>query len=257
MADAWWSLAVRDGRAWSSGTFSKNTSSRRCVLHDTENDVGASPRGVADYMWSNVGASTGYHIILPLEAGHRPLQLRPLTGSAGGLRNNGSLRVSPNKQGTVIVQVALVCWAKDSKATVPGALGPWWGDLLTYLDSWDVPRVVFGGLPAGGGVANKMSLDTWYSPQSGWSFHATTPNPDSVHWDPGRVDPAVLFAGQGGTGDWARIDGTDDDMTDAQFAALLAEQTATRQLVETLVLEAVASRNLLEEIARSEDEPGR
>jgi len=46
-------------------------------------------------------------------------------------------------------------------------------------------------------------------------------------------------------------------MTDAQFAALLAEQTATRQLLETLVLEAVASRNLLEEIARSEDEPGR
>jgi len=41
------------------------------------------------------------------------------------------------------------------------------------------------------------------------------------------------------TGDWARIAGTDDDMTDAQFAALLAEQTATRQLLETLVLEQV------------------
>jgi len=196
MGTQWMPSATRDSRAWSRNPMSRTTSALRMIVHSTENSVGTDPMAVVNYMASNAGLSTGYHVVLPLEGGHRPVQLREFSYAAGSLYNNGSCRVSPNKEGTVLLQVAVVAYAKDNPCC--GDLGPWWPELLDCVRSWGVPDAWMGPMPPGGGQKAPMSQSQWYSPESGWLAHATAYNPGSSHWDPGKVDPARMFGGTGG-----------------------------------------------------------
>lgn len=193
MADEWASFAERDPHAWKQNPMAKNTGALRVVLHDTENDVGTNPKSIANWMANNgPKLSGGYHLLVPLTSAHKPLQLRPANVAAGSLMNNGSLARSPNKEGTRLIAVSLVCRAKDNHGTRD--LGPWWPQVIAWLRSFGVPDMIIDNrLPPGGGGLNKIPTPVWYSAQSGWCFHATAPNPNSAHWDPGQVSPAVLF----------------------------------------------------------------
>lgn len=194
MADEWAPFANRDSHAWKNNPMTKNTGALRVVLHDTENQVGTNPQSIANWMANN-GAklSGGYHLLLPLNDAHKPLQLRPANVAAGSLKNNGTLARSPNKEGTRLIAISLICYAKDDHATK--SLGPWWPQVLAWVRSLGVPDTIIGGrLPPGSGGLNKIPLNEWYSGVSGWCFHATAPNPDSAHWDCGRVDQNILFA---------------------------------------------------------------
>jgi hypothetical protein len=194
----WFPNADRSSHSWQQNSMTKNTGALRVVLHSTENSVGTDPRNVDDYMWNSAGSSTGYHLLVPLESGHRPLQLRPANVAAGSLKNNGTLARSPNKEGTRLIAISLVCYAKDNHGLT--GLGPWWGEILAWVQGFGIPNAIIDNrMPPGGGGLNKIPTSVWYSSQSGWCFHATAPNPDSTHWDPGKVDTGVLFSGQGGS----------------------------------------------------------
>lgn len=197
MADApdWAPFAERDGRAWQDYDMAKNTSALRITIHDSENSTSSSPKGVANYLWSNVGSGSGYHIIMPVvQNQYKPLQLRPARRGAAGLKNNGTLARSPNKEGTLNIQICLVSYAKDNVGLT--SFGPWWPQVLEWARSFGVPDVVVDNrLPPGNGYTNVIPTSVWYSSQGGWLFHATANNPNSTHWDPGKVDPAVLFSG--------------------------------------------------------------
>jgi hypothetical protein len=172
--------------------MSHSTAAVRVVIHTTETDPGADPMSVVDYMaTTGPRLQGGYHVVLDTTGRHTPVQLRPFDVASGSLKNNGTLNRSPNREGSVLIQVALVERAKNNPCL--RNLGPYWPELLACVRSWGVPDAWLGPLPAGGGVANKMPTQLWYSATSGWCSHATTPNPDSGHWDPGRVDPVNVF----------------------------------------------------------------
>lgn len=184
--------ADRDPRHWACYTMSGNTSSRRVVLHWTASPRTASPKSQADYMHQGTG-STGYHLIVPVDDnGYRPLQLRPAGCGAGSLKNTGDLHTSPNKQGSVLVQVAMVCTTGDDPFTK--GPGPWWPQVLDWLDGWGIPRQYV----AGDWNANRvMSTSDWYSAKSGYTAHKQVPEiPNTPRKpDPGPVNSAVMWDG--------------------------------------------------------------
>ena len=196
MPEAWMPGADRDPRDWACYTMARNTPSCRAVLHWTASPKSASPKSQADYMHQGSG-STGYHLLVPAENnGYRPLQLRPAGCGAGSLNNTGDLTTSPNKQGTVLIQVSMVCTTGDDPF-VRGA-GPWWPQVLDWLDSWGVPRQFVAGDWNADAV---MSTSQWYSAADGYTAHKQVPEVPGVvrKQDPGPVDPAVLFGGEPGT----------------------------------------------------------
>lgn len=194
MGTLWMPSADRDSRAWTRNPMSRSTGAVRCIVHTTENDPGTSPASIVTYMANHPPKlQGGYHVVMDTTGKHKPVQLRPFNVAAGSLRNNGTLARSPNKEGTVLIQVSLVARAAQNPCLRD--LGPWWPEFLACVRSFGVPDTWVGPLPAGGGVANKMPLSTWYSGTSGWASHATSPNPTSPHWDPGQVDPAHVYGG--------------------------------------------------------------
>lgn len=191
----WADWADRDGRAWTTNPMSGSTSARRVGLHWTASPRTASPKSQADYMAANAGLGTGYHLLVPIDDnGHRPLQLRPFSKAAGSFYNSGQLARSPNKEGTVGIQIAMVCTTGDDPF-VRGP-GPWWGRVLELLDSWGIPRRYVWRNWTADGV---MSTSTWYSDASGYTAHKQVPEvPGTIRKvDPGPVDDAVLWSGAG------------------------------------------------------------
>lgn len=197
MPDPWLPCAERDER-FTANAMSGNTPSLRVVVHTTENDPDhTDPRSVCDYMLSHNGASSGYHLLVPMTTGYRPVQLRGIDRKSGALRNDGAQTngVSPNAQGRILCQISLVTYARlNPLATDPG---PWWPDVLDWLDDWDVPRTWFGPA-AKPGALNPMSMSLWEGPTSGWCAHSTVPQGHNAsgHTDPGAVDPTILWEDQ-------------------------------------------------------------
>ena len=199
MGTQWMPSARRDSRAWTKNPMSRNTGSLRVIVHTTENSPGTDPKSVADYMWNNVSSSTGYHVMIDPTGKYTPVQLRPFDVAAGSLYNSGATSVSPNKQGTIEITVSMVDYAKNNAFLTYGG-GPYWQEFLDCVASWGVPLTWIGPLPPGGGGLGPMDMGLWESGQSGWCAHATVPKTHNKnsHWDPGRIDTAILFAGRGG-----------------------------------------------------------
>ena len=195
MGAEWMPGADRDPRTWACYKMARNTSSRRVVLHWTGSPKTASPKSQADYMHKGNG-NTGYHLLVPMTDRYRPLQLRPASCGAGSLLNTGDLKTSPNKQGTVLIQVAIVCTTGDDPFT--RGPGPWWPAVLDWLDGWGVPRQFVSGDWNANAV---MSTSAWYSANSGYTAHKQVPEtPGKVRKpDPGPVTPAVLWGDAGGS----------------------------------------------------------
>lgn len=193
MGADWLPEADRDGRSWTCNSMYKNTSAKRAVMHWTASSRNASPKSQADYMWNSSGGSTGYHLIVPIDDnGYRPLQLRAASCAAGSLYNSGQLARSPNREGSVNIQVSMVCTTGDDPF-VKGP-GPWWGAVLAWLDGWGIPRQFVAGDWNANAV---MSTSSWYSSTGGYTAHKQVPEvPGTVRKpDPGPVAAEVLWAG--------------------------------------------------------------
>lgn len=191
MPDPWLPGADRDHR-WTQNPMSGNTASRRVVLHTTESPPGTTdPRSVADYMLDSAGNASGYHVLMPLTDRYAPLQLRPADKAAGSLRNSGATPVSPNKQGSLLITVSAVGYARD--APFAHDPGPWWPRVLAWLRTWGVPDWWLGAVPSS--QLQPMPLSLWESGTGGWCAHSTVPavHNASSHWDPGAAHTAVVM----------------------------------------------------------------
>jgi hypothetical protein len=189
----WASWADRDGRAWTTNPMSGSTGARRVGLHWTASPATASPKSQADYMAANAGLNTGYHLLVPIiDNGYRPLQLRPFSKAAGSFYNSGQLARSPNKEGTVGIQIAMICTTGDDPFT--RGPGPWWPQVLDLLDAWGIPRqYVWHAWNA----SEVMPTSVWYSANSGYTAHKQVPEVPGVvrKPDPGPVTDSVLWSG--------------------------------------------------------------
>lgn len=194
MGERWMPGAQRDSRAWRCNSMHRNTKARRMVLHWTASPAGASPQSQADYIWRNAGAGTGYHLIFSADQRFRPLQLRPADCAAGSLLNNGSLARSPNREGTVCIQVAVIGGLGDYDEPFRGdGPGFWWPRILEWADGWDIPRSYVHGNWTQPGL---MPRSVWYSGASGYTAHRQVPETSTVRKpDPGPVDDKILWAG--------------------------------------------------------------
>ena len=187
----WMPEAERDGRAWTCNQMHRNTTARRTVLHWTASSRSASPKSQANYMWSNNGGTTGYHLLLPIDDnGHRPLQLRPASCAAGSLYNSGQLARSPNREGSTLIQISFICTTGDDPC-VKGP-GPWWPAVLDWLDEWGIPRQY---IDRNWSETRVMGTDIWYSDRGGYAGHKNTPEVPGVvrKPDPGPVTDTVLW----------------------------------------------------------------
>lgn len=188
MGAEWMPEADRDYRNWACYGMSKNTTSRRVVTHWSGSPKTFSPKSQADYMWKGNG-NTGYHLLVPMSYNYRPLQLRPASCGAGSLLNNGSLSTSPNKQGTISIQICVICTIGDDPF-VKGP-GPWWPAVLDWCKGWDIPEKYVDV----NWSANKlMTRSVWYSNSSGWTAHKQVPETNVVRKpDPGPVVDKILW----------------------------------------------------------------
>lgn len=191
MGADWMPEAERDGHGWTCNSMHRNTWARRVVLHWTASSMHSSPQSQANYMWDGgAGKSSGYHLLVPLISDYKPLQLRPASCAAGSLYNSGRLARSPNREGTVLIQISMVCTTGDDPFT--RGPGPWWPAVLAWLDGWQIPRQY---VDRAWNDERVMGTDVWYSMIDGWTAHKQVPEiPGTVRKpDPGPVTDSVLW----------------------------------------------------------------
>jgi hypothetical protein len=117
-------------------------------------------------------------------------QFGPLNQSARALKNDGASRT--NRTGKVCIQIEVLAHA-GIPFTGYWKPGPNFRALMAAIRSWGVPDVFPMGALAdhyGDGSA-KRTRDVWLN-KGGHYGHCNVPGND--HWDPGKINPAALFA---------------------------------------------------------------
>ena len=199
MSDLWWGPAERSTRGWARNSMHRNTSARRVTHHWTGSPIGSSPEGVERYMAENAGLRTGYTLIVPLSKSQKPIQLRPANYAAGSLYyDRNFLPRSPNREGTLNVQIGWVCTTGDD----PFVKGPgeWWPELHDWL--LNVCGIPDQYVDRNWSANRLMETHVWLSNASGHTAHKQVPERGVLRKpDPGAVLDKVIFGTDQGGGD--------------------------------------------------------
>ncbi|MFB7587490.1 peptidoglycan-binding protein LysM [Streptomyces sp. NPDC056169] len=181
MGTVWIPGAVRLGDGAIGGPMDSPELPPRVVWHTTESGAGnAAFDSVGAYL---IRQGSEPHFLYDPTT-DRLGQFGPLDRSARALRNDGDTRT--NRTGRVCVQIEVLARAA-TPFTGYWKPGPNFRALMAAARSWGVPDTWAG---------RERSRTDWRG-KGGHFGHVHVPGND--HWDPGKIDPARLFAAAGGS----------------------------------------------------------